>query len=118
MTYKDISKKRANWRAWYHKNHDKASSVINKKRKELKKRNLQWFDLMKSKLFCSVCGENDVACLDFHHKDPAQKEINVSCMRYSSYSIARIQREIDKCIILCANHHRKLHRDLKLSNSR
>lgn len=57
---------------------------------------------------CILCGENEIACLDFHHIDPETKEYSVSqLLRTGSFS--RAASEIEKCIVLCANCHRKLH---------
>lgn len=58
---------------------------------------------------CVRCGESDIACLDFHHRDAAVKEGHVSLMR--RFSLKRLLAEIDKCDVLCANCHRKHHRD-------
>lgn len=55
---------------------------------------------------CAVCGEKDISCLDFHHID--NKKFNIS-KAINRYSIKQIQEEIDKCVVLCANCHRKLH---------
>jgi hypothetical protein len=55
---------------------------------------------------CEECGESDVRVLEFHHK--GEKDMAVAAMVSAGYSIERIQTEIDKCTILCANCHRKL----------
>lgn len=54
---------------------------------------------------CILCGEKDLACLDFHHI--RDKEHTIAAMGY--FSTDKIVRELDKCIVLCANCHRKLH---------
>ena len=54
---------------------------------------------------CVVCGEKDVCCLDFHHL--YNKSFNLASAR--EVSTERIKEEIKKCIVLCANCHRKLH---------
>lgn len=54
------------------------------------------------------CGEDHPACLAFHHTD-ANKEACVSEMVSGMYSIKRIQKEIDKCVVMCSNCHLKLH---------
>ena len=64
-----------------------------------------WLTNYKKKQKCS-CGESDHRCLDFHHKSN-NKDYDVSDML--TFSIKRIKEEINKCIILCANCHRKLH---------
>ena len=55
---------------------------------------------------CQECGESDVRVLEFHHV--GDKDMAVAYMVSSGYSVERIQAEIDKCTILCANCHRKL----------
>lgn len=56
---------------------------------------------------CS-CGESHPACLDFHH-NAGDKEINVADAIQCGWGIERLMREIKKCIVVCANCHRKLH---------
>jgi len=68
-------------------------------------------DLMSEKA-CELCGEDDLVTLDWHHLDPAQKDHNVAKM-YKSFGRQRILEEISKCQCLCANCHRKVHRDLR-----
>lgn len=55
---------------------------------------------------CVKCGESDPRVLEFHHKHG--KEYPISLMTNGGYPIHRIQKEIEKCIVLCANCHRKL----------
>lgn len=55
---------------------------------------------------CAVCGETDTVCLDFHHLN--DKTFNIS-RAINRYSFEQIKSEIDKCIVLCSNCHRKLH---------
>jgi hypothetical protein len=55
---------------------------------------------------CQECGESDVRMLEFHHV--GDKEETISKMVGEGYSVERIQRELDKTIVLCANHHRVL----------
>ena len=55
---------------------------------------------------CEECGESDVRVLEFHHT--GGKDMAVAAMVSGGYSIERIQAEINKCAILCANCHRKL----------
>lgn len=58
---------------------------------------------------CIVCGEKDPACLDFHHRDPSQKEGHIG--EFRRFGKQRLLDEIAKCDVLCANCHRKHHRD-------
>lgn len=59
---------------------------------------------------CSYCGETDTACLDFHHTNPELKEYTVSRL-ISKGKLYNLKQEIERCIILCANCHRKRHID-------
>jgi hypothetical protein len=58
---------------------------------------------------CGNCGETDPRVLEFHHE--RGKEYPISVMINGGYPIHKIQEEIDKCKVLCANCHRKLTMD-------
>jgi hypothetical protein len=68
---------------------------------------VSWFAEYKQTLACSQCGENHPACLDFHHKDEKEKDFILAIYRY--FGKKRILEEIGKCMVLCANCHRKFH---------
>jgi hypothetical protein len=68
-----------------------------------------WFKEYKTTLNCSTCPENHPACLDFHHLDKNEKVENVSKLVGKCMSKKAILKEISKCIVVCANCHRKLH---------
>ena len=57
---------------------------------------------------CVECGESDYRCLDFHHEGKKGVGNGGMCRLYI-FSSVKIQAEIDECIILCANCHRKHH---------
>ncbi len=59
---------------------------------------------------CVICGENEPICIDFHHLDPSQKDFEVSS-RYGR-SLDSILSELQKCVCLCSNCHRKVHAGL------
>ena len=69
----------------------------------------EWLWDDKSKLKCNRCPEDHPACLEFHHKDPNKKEINVSAAISNRWSPNRILKEIAKCEVLCSNCHQKHH---------
>ena len=56
---------------------------------------------------CAKCGDTRTYILQFHHKDPSTKDFTIGDMR--NYSLDKIQKEIDKCIVLCANCHIEFH---------
>ncbi len=72
-----------------------------------RQRTREWI-LEYKKRGCSTCGESYPECLDFHHRDPKQKEFNIGLMA-SVISLDRIIKEVEKCDLVCANCHRKLH---------
>ena len=55
------------------------------------------------KSVCVDCGNSDWRVLEFDHKDRKNKVFNIADS--VSYSIMKIQTEIDKCDIVCANCH-------------
>lgn len=57
---------------------------------------------------CESCGyDKCTAALEFHHRDPNQKDFQVSSGRTISWDRARL--ELDKCVLLCSNCHREEH---------
>ena len=57
---------------------------------------------------CCYCQEREPCCLDFHHRDPTKKKFKIG----EGYRCNRDKKmkEIEKCILVCANCHRKLHK--------
>jgi hypothetical protein len=55
---------------------------------------------------CADCGRRD-GRIAFHHVDPATKRQTVGLMM--GYAAASIQREIEKCVVLCNRCHAKRH---------
>lgn len=56
---------------------------------------------------CVVCGEADPLVLELDHRDDAEKLHNLSRMWYNCYSWKKIEAEIAKCNVRCANCHRR-----------
>jgi len=55
---------------------------------------------------CVDCGATDVASLEFDHVDPATKEMEIArLIRRRNW--AAVQLEIAKCVVRCANCHRR-----------
>src|SRR5579863_5688540 len=54
---------------------------------------------------CVDCGENDPVVRQFDHRDGEQKKLELSHAVGRGWSVTRIQQEIDKCDVRCANCH-------------
>lgn len=60
---------------------------------------------------CEKCGYNkSIEVLQFHHLNPNEKDFTISG---KSYSIERLKKEVDKCILVCANCHIEIHEELR-----
>ena len=68
-------------------------------------------DKIKRDFGCKYCNETEAVCLDFHHTDASIKDENVSTWVHLK-SRAKALEEAKKCIVVCANCHRKLHNGL------
>lgn len=64
---------------------------------------------------CQKCGYDKCqAALDFHHRNPKEKDFSL-CKKYGCRKISdRIKKELDKCDLLCSNCHREEHWQLKI----
>ena len=95
-------------RKWYHNNKEKSCQKIKERKEEIK----EWFSSYNENLKCELCEENHPATLQFHHTNPEEKELEISIAIHNGWSINKILKEIDKCQVLCANCHFKLHYNL------
>jgi hypothetical protein len=105
MNGRNKESSRASRRRWYHRNKQHAIAIIKEREAEIR----QWFREYKTHLKCAKCVEDHPACLDFHHRDPTQKDISLSKAPGLGWSVERILQEIEKCDVLCSNCHRKYH---------
>ena len=91
---------------WYYKRREHRVEVKDERRTRLQR----WFyELKRDEIECTRCGEGRPRALDFHH--PGEKEHVVSKMIADGYSKQRVLEEVDRCIPLCVNCHRKEHYD-------
>ncbi len=115
--FDSIEDRRAYWRQWYannkHREDYKKKDRASKKR--IRKERRDWYHNLKKELKCERCGINDFRVLDFHHTDPATKEIEVANLANSAAPKERILAEIAKCRVLCSNCHRIEHWEEKES---
>lgn len=92
MPYKDPEKHRAYHAEYTVRYRDKLRRIINEAKAG----------------GCERCPETEPACLDFHHVT-GTKEFTIARGRSTNVSEPRLRAEIAKCIVLCANCHRKHH---------
>ena len=105
MPYKTKEDKKVYHQKWYQE-HKPRVLELNAKNKAKHRKKFRDF---KATLICERCGESHHATLDFHHKDPNQKENTVNRMYSLGFSMDNLKKEIAKCEVLCANCHRKEH---------
>jgi predicted Zn-ribbon and HTH transcriptional regulator len=59
---------------------------------------------------CSICGYNkNLSALTFHHRNPALKEFKLDLRALSNRKQESINKEIQKCTLVCCNCHNELH---------
>ena len=87
------------------------SCMVNRRRIGLKEKAIKYKGSE-----CRKCGYNRcLTALEFHHLDPKAKDFQISGAHSRSW--AAIKKELDKCVMLCANCHRELgHGDWKLED--
>lgn len=57
---------------------------------------------------CVKCGYNkNTSALEFHHIDPDHKDFHFGNSKTTN--INKLRKEIEKCILVCANCHREIH---------
>ena len=88
---------------FYKQNRERLLEYQNKRYND----SLEVFQRWRKTLKCCRCSEDDVACLEFHHSDPETKENNV--VRMISRSVKSVIKELKKCVVVCANCHRRIH---------
>ncbi|MFB6200513.1 MAG: HNH endonuclease [Halorhabdus sp.] len=94
---------------WYYKNRERDIAKKDRRRARLR----GWLhDYKVEHCRCQYCGEEDPAVLDFHHVDADEKTLGVSKRVANGYTREKIETEIDRCQVLCANCHRKEHYEI------
>lgn len=92
---------------YYHANKDR-QEYIRERAQERKDEIKEIFDKEKRSEGCSQCEESEPCALDYHHLGD-DKYIEVANMLRLGYSEEKVREEVEKCVLLCANCHRKYH---------
>ena len=57
---------------------------------------------------CEKCGyDKCINALEFHHLDPTKKDFGIA--NGNAIAFEKAKKEVDKCILVCANCHREIH---------
>lgn len=98
---RDAQSQRDAKKRWYENNKE----VYYERNKVKRLRGQEYVRSAKTDIPCMDCGIiYPPYVMDFDHRDPSTKFKDVG--RMTNYSLETIQKEIDKCDIVCANCHR------------
>jgi len=100
---------------FYHGGFERAICVgcYSQERSDKKSKIREHLNELKRDSACSKCGFDNPVALQFHHKNPESKKYTIGTMASQGYPLETIEKEIKKCIILCANCHAIKHQNDK-----
>ena len=59
---------------------------------------------------CQECGySKNLAALEFHHINSAEKRFKLDGRRFSNCNMDDLRKEAEKCVLLCSRCHREAH---------
>lgn len=99
-------------RKWHQRHREKRLARMYERKADI----YQYVQNMKSQLYCVDCGERHPATLQFHHLHSEDKVFNISDAARRGTSLDRIKKEMQKCIVLCANCHLIRHYTMRKKN--
>jgi hypothetical protein len=104
VAFSSIEEKRAYERERYARLRESERARMKVNSDNARKRNREYVWELKSNP-CTDCGQiYHPTAMQFDHTD-TDKEFNVSDMVKNGFSLTRIQEEINKCELVCANCH-------------
>lgn len=93
-------------RAWYERNRDHAIAYSVESSRRIRDRNCRFIFEYLRESSCEDCGEDDFIVLEFDHRF-GDKVDSVTKMALNGVSLKRLEAEIEKCEVRCANCHRR-----------
>lgn len=64
---------------------------------------------------CQECGYDKCKdALHYHHLDPSHKDFQLDKDTLTKKSVEEIDREVEKCVLLCANCHAEVHAGVRV----
>lgn len=91
----------------YYRENTERQQAVRERANFQKQANVEYVEYRKE-CGCQKCGEKRKFALDFHHINPEEKVDNIAHMIKSS-SIDNLEKEINKCVVLCSICHREFH---------
>jgi len=86
----------------------KSSEAVKKWRREMKKK-----VVLSLGGGCCICGYNKCNnALEIHHLDPSIKDFSIGQIMAHPVTWAKIVEELRKCVLVCSNHHKKIHKGM------
>jgi hypothetical protein len=99
-------------RSWHQRNKERRLAKLYEKKAAI----YEYMQGIKNQLCCADCGERHPATLQFHHLNSENKTFTIGDAVTRGFSLDKIKKEIDKCIILCANCHFIRHYNMRGKN--
>lgn len=109
MPYKDLEVRKQKQAEYSKKYYEKNKAAIMARVNHNKKTMRAWFRKFKATKACITCGEDHPATIDFHHVNPQRGDKKVNKLVSDGHNKKTVQREIEKCVPMCSNCHRKHH---------
>lgn len=101
--HKHKTKVAAYGREWHYNNKDRRNTAAKVRHKAFKEKVIEYLGGC-----CAACGlVDDWSVFDSHHLDPSKKSFGIMGPGSRGMSWEEIKVELDKCVLLCANCHRK-----------
>ncbi|MBV6446331.1 MAG: hypothetical protein IFNCLDLE_02623 [Ignavibacteriaceae bacterium] len=104
-------RKKQIWRDWYNRHKVELREFYKEKNNKRKNEIKAYLKKIKLDKSCVRCGFSDPRALEYHHTK-GNKEFEIATAINMGYSIERINKEIEKCELICANCHRIEHSQL------
>jgi 5-methylcytosine-specific restriction endonuclease McrA len=106
---KDPEKIKAARRRHYQRHKEAVVAKVSARKKSIR----EWWREFKATLVCWHCGESHPDCIDLHHVITTGKtgknDTSSNWANHHGRSKARVMRDIQDCVPLCSNCHRKVH---------
>ena len=96
-------------RSWHQRHRDKRLARMYERKAAI----YQYVQNMKSQLRRVDCGQRHPATLQFHQLNLEDKVFNISDAARHGTGLDRIKKEMQKCIVLCANCHLIRHYNMR-----